>query len=90
MYTPDICLSGFICTHLLFLVLAMMSILLGFVVFAALLFKLVYVMYVICRRVLAPNSCLFSRLILIYSFFSSLVVMIFVNSLIASKMVCSS
>ena len=28
---PYICLSGFLCTHLLFLVLAMMSILLGFV-----------------------------------------------------------
>ena len=30
-----------------------------------LLFKLVYGMYVICRRVLAPKSCLFSRLIFI-------------------------
>ena len=28
---PYVCLSGFLCTHLLFLVLAMMSILLGFV-----------------------------------------------------------
>ena len=73
-------------THLLFLVLAMMSILLGFVlsrmpsrnprkqhtvlyvVFTALLFKLVFGMYVICHRVsplLAPKSCLYSRLIFI-------------------------
>ena len=36
-----------------------------YVVFTALLFKLVYGMYVICRRVLAPKSCLFSRLIFI-------------------------
>ena len=51
-----------------------------YVVFTALLFKLVYVMYVICRRVLAPKSCLFSMLSFIW-FFSSLVVVIFVNSL---------
>ena len=36
-----------------------------YVVFTALLFKLVYAMYVICRRVIAPKSCLFSRLIFI-------------------------
>ena len=36
-----------------------------YVVFAALLFKFVYGMYVICRRVLAPKSCLLSRLIFI-------------------------
>ena len=42
-------------------------------------FKLVHGMYVICRIVLAPKSCLFSRLIFT-EFFSSLVVMIFVNS----------
>ncbi len=73
-----ICLSGFLCTHLLILVLAIMSILLGFVlnrmpsrnprkqhIFTALLFKLVYGMYVICRIVLAPKSCLFSGLIFI-------------------------
>ena len=36
-----------------------------YVVFTALIFKLVYGMYVICRRVLAPKSCLFSRLIII-------------------------
>ena len=66
-----------------YIVLAMMSILLGLilsripsrnprrqhtqwnVVFTALLFKLVYSMYVIYCRVLAPNSCLFSRLIFI-------------------------
>ena len=66
-------------------VLAMMSILLGFVLskmpsrnlviherdiqwyvaFAALLVKLVYGMHVICRKLLATNPCLFSRLILI-------------------------
>ena len=36
-----------------------------YVVFTALLFKLVYGMYVICRRVVAPKSCLFARLIFI-------------------------
>ena len=36
-----------------------------YVVLAALLFKLVYGMYVICRRVLAPKSCLLSRFIFI-------------------------
>ena len=83
----SVCLSGLLCTHLRFLVLAMMSILLAFVlsrmpsrqflvihesntqqwyvVFTALRFKLVYGMYVICRRVLAPTFCLFSRLIFI-------------------------
>ena len=62
-----ICLSGFLCTHLLFLVLAMMSIFLGFVLnrMPSRRFKLVYGMCVICRRVLAPKSCLFSRLIFI-------------------------
>ena len=69
----SVCLSGFLCTHLLFIVLAMMSILLGFVLsrmtsrnprkqhivvccIQALLIKLVYSMYVICRRLLAPKS----------------------------------
>ena len=61
---PYIWLSGFICTHLLFLVLAMMSILLGFVLSQykkakhsgllysrhVLLFKMVYGMYATCRR----------------------------------------
>ena len=77
----SVCLSGLLCIHLRFLVLAMMSTLLAFVlsqflvihesnthwyvVFTALLFKLVYGMYVICRRVLAPTFCLFSRLIFI-------------------------
>ena len=36
-----------------------------YVVFTALFFKLDYGMYVVCRRVLAPKSCLFSRLIFI-------------------------
>ena len=35
------------------------------VVFTALLFKLVYGMCVICRRVLGPTSCLFSKFIFI-------------------------
>ena len=58
-----------------------------YVVFTALLFKLVYGMYVICRRVLAPKSCLISRLIY------SLAVMICLTVctyLIASKLVCCS
>ena len=79
----SVCLSGFLCTHLLFIVLAMMSILLGFVlgrmpsrnirkqhtvvccIHGTSLFKLLYGMYVICRRVLVPKSCLFSMLIFI-------------------------